>query len=110
MWLHGGKSLFYIQIPRRFSRSPWQLHSSCFSSDIFCKKPKLAPLQVFLLRSLFIFGLSFWLCVVYDMVVLQLQERKMIDRFRLCAKGGDGGNGCNSFRKSRHDRRGRPDG
>lgn len=34
----------------------------------------------------------------------------MIDRFRLWAKGGDGGNGCASFRKSRHDRRGRPDG
>lgn len=39
-----------------------------------------------------------------------LQERKMIDRFRLAAKGGDGGNGCSSFRRSRHDRRGRPDG
>ncbi|KAK6156249.1 hypothetical protein DH2020_010497 [Rehmannia glutinosa] len=37
-----------------------------------------------------------------------LQERKMIDRFRLWAKGGDGGNGCSS--RSRHDRRGRPDG
>lgn len=34
----------------------------------------------------------------------------MIDRFRLAAKGGDGGNGCSSFRRSRHDRRGRPDG
>lgn len=34
----------------------------------------------------------------------------MIDRFRLWAKGGDGGNGCSSFRRSRHDRRGRPDG
>ncbi|KAH6821811.1 GTP-binding protein Obg/CgtA [Perilla frutescens var. hirtella] len=39
-----------------------------------------------------------------------LQERKMIDRFKLCAKGGDGGNGCSSFRRSRHERRGRPDG
>lgn len=34
----------------------------------------------------------------------------MIDRFRLCAKGGDGGNGCFSYRRSRHERRGRPDG
>lgn len=34
----------------------------------------------------------------------------MIDRFRLWAKGGDGGNGCSSFRRSRQDRRGRPDG
>lgn len=34
----------------------------------------------------------------------------MRDRFTLHAKGGDGGNGCSSFRRSRHDRRGRPDG
>lgn len=34
----------------------------------------------------------------------------MIDRFRLCAKGGDGGNGCFSYRRSRHERRGKPDG
>lgn len=34
----------------------------------------------------------------------------MRDRFPLHAKGGDGGNGCSSFRRSRHDRRGRPDG
>ena len=34
----------------------------------------------------------------------------MIDRFRLWAKAGDGGNGCSSFRRSRHDRHGRPDG
>lgn len=34
----------------------------------------------------------------------------MVDRFRLWAKGGDGGNGCWSFRRSRHDRRGSPDG
>lgn len=39
-----------------------------------------------------------------------LQERKMIDRFKLYAKGGDGGNGCSSFRHGRHDRRGRADG
>ncbi|KAG9444293.1 hypothetical protein H6P81_015633 [Aristolochia fimbriata] len=39
-----------------------------------------------------------------------LQERRMIDRFRLWAKGGEGGNGCSSIRRSRHDRHGKPDG
>lgn len=34
----------------------------------------------------------------------------MIDRFRIWAKGGDGGSGCTSIRRSRHDRRGTPDG
>lgn len=34
----------------------------------------------------------------------------MIDKFRLHAKGGEGGSGCSSFRRSRHDRRGRADG
>lgn len=34
----------------------------------------------------------------------------MRDRFNLYAKGGDGGNGSTSFRRSRHDRRGKPDG
>ncbi|KAK9122691.1 hypothetical protein Sjap_012293 [Stephania japonica] len=37
-------------------------------------------------------------------------ERKMVDRFRLWAKGGDGGNGCSSYRRSRNNRRGIPDG
>ncbi|KAI8523812.1 hypothetical protein RHMOL_Rhmol13G0101100 [Rhododendron molle] len=36
-------------------------------------------------------------------------ERRMIDRFRLWAKGGDGGSGCFSLRRSRQDRHGRPD-
>ncbi|KAG4113537.1 hypothetical protein ERO13_D13G229400v2 [Gossypium hirsutum] len=39
-----------------------------------------------------------------------LQETRMRDRFNLYAKGGDGGNGSTSFRRSRHDRRGKPDG
>nr|XP_017232984.1 PREDICTED: probable GTP-binding protein OBGM, mitochondrial isoform X1 [Daucus carota subsp. sativus] len=39
-----------------------------------------------------------------------LQDRRMIDRIRLSAKGGDGGNGCYSIRRSRHDRRGKADG
>lgn len=34
----------------------------------------------------------------------------MIDKFKLYAKGGDGGSGCSSFRRSQRDRRGRPDG
>ncbi|XP_062195632.1 probable GTP-binding protein OBGM, mitochondrial [Phragmites australis] len=42
--------------------------------------------------------------------VAPLQARGMVDRFRLRAKGGDGGNGCVSLRRSRSDRHGRPDG
>ncbi|KAF7053420.1 hypothetical protein CFC21_061347 [Triticum aestivum] len=38
------------------------------------------------------------------------QARGMVDRFRLLARGGDGGNGCISQRRSRSDRQGRPDG
>ena len=34
----------------------------------------------------------------------------MIDRFRLHVKGGDGGSGCGSARRSRQDRYGKPDG
>lgn len=34
----------------------------------------------------------------------------MRDRYTLYAKGGDGGNGSTSFRRSRHNRRGKPDG
>ncbi|KAG6484561.1 probable GTP-binding protein OBGM, mitochondrial [Zingiber officinale] len=39
-----------------------------------------------------------------------LQERKMVDRIRLWAKGGEGGNGCCSYRRSRAARYGQPDG
>ncbi|RZC83743.1 hypothetical protein C5167_046528 [Papaver somniferum] len=39
-----------------------------------------------------------------------LQERRMIDRLRLWAKGGDGGNGCYSVRLSRSERQSTPDG
>ncbi|XP_062181823.1 probable GTP-binding protein OBGM, mitochondrial [Phragmites australis] len=39
-----------------------------------------------------------------------LQVSQWIWYFRLRAKGGDGGNGCVSLRRSRSDRRGRPDG
>jgi len=34
----------------------------------------------------------------------------MVDKFRMRAKGGDGGNGCVSLRRSKSDRQGRPDG
>ncbi|PKA58211.1 Developmentally regulated G-protein 2 [Apostasia shenzhenica] len=39
-----------------------------------------------------------------------LQERRMVDRFRIWAKGGEGGNGCWSYRRSRADRHGVPNG
>uniref|UniRef100_A0A804NJB2 Uncharacterized protein n=1 Tax=Zea mays TaxID=4577 RepID=A0A804NJB2_MAIZE len=39
-----------------------------------------------------------------------LQARGMVDRFRMRAKGGDGGNGCVSLRRSRSNRQGMPDG
>ncbi|CAO2824947.1 unnamed protein product [Amaranthus hypochondriacus] len=39
-----------------------------------------------------------------------LQERRMIDRFRLHVKGGDGGSGNASLHRSRNDRFGKPDG
>lgn len=43
-------------------------------------------------------------------IQVHIQERRMIDCFRIWAKGGDDGNGCTSIRHSRHDSRGRPDG
>ncbi|OEL21521.1 putative GTP-binding protein OBGM, mitochondrial [Dichanthelium oligosanthes] len=39
-----------------------------------------------------------------------LQARGMVDKFRMRAKGGAGGSGCVSLRRSRSDRQGRPDG
>ncbi|CAA7389687.1 unnamed protein product [Spirodela intermedia] len=39
-----------------------------------------------------------------------LQERRMVDRLRIWAKGGEGGNGCWSTRRSRTDRHGKADG
>ncbi|KZV40875.1 mitochondrial ribosome-associated GTPase 2-like [Dorcoceras hygrometricum] len=64
------------------AKSPKSLCRACSYSEIPFRKTKTAPLQ----------------------------ERRMIDRFRLRAKGGEGGNGCTSFRRSRHDRHGKPDG
>lgn len=81
MWLRCKNTLHYIESYTKYSKLPWILQTSGFSDTSF-KKPKLAPLQ----------------------------ERRMVDRRRLCAKGGDGGNGCISFHKSRHERRGKADG
>ncbi|XP_059626619.1 probable GTP-binding protein OBGM, mitochondrial [Cornus florida] len=81
MLLRCANSLWHLDSLRKFSKSTWLLQSHSFSDAPFAKS-KLAPLQ----------------------------ERKMVDRFRLWAKGGDGGNGCTSFRRSRHERRGKPDG
>lgn len=39
-----------------------------------------------------------------------LQERRMIDKVKIFAKAGDGGNGCTSSRRSRHDRKAIADG
>ncbi|KAM3249878.1 hypothetical protein P3L10_011648 [Capsicum annuum] len=75
------QKVLYLKASQRRLRSPWLIQTYSFS-NIVHKKTKLAPLQ----------------------------ERRMIDRFRIWAKGGDGGNGCTSIRRSRQDRRGRPDG
>ncbi|XP_041998838.1 probable GTP-binding protein OBGM, mitochondrial [Salvia splendens] len=81
MWSWSQKTTTYLEAITKFSSSPW-LSVSCSYSGSYSMRKKIAPLQ----------------------------ERKMIDQHRLCAKGGDGGNGCFSIRRSRHDRRGRPDG
>lgn len=81
MWLRSAKPGQYVEAFRKSFNSPWLLSSSSYSDGPY-KKSKLAPLQ----------------------------ERKMMDRFRLIAKGGDGGSGCSSVRRSRRDRRGRADG
>ncbi|XP_040992542.1 probable GTP-binding protein OBGM, mitochondrial [Juglans microcarpa x Juglans regia] len=82
MWICCRKSLWHLEALRQSSKSPWLFSIFSLYSDTPHRKSKLAPLQ----------------------------ERKMIDRFRLNAKGGDGGNGCSSFHRSRQVRRGRPDG
>ncbi|XP_071719671.1 probable GTP-binding protein OBGM, mitochondrial [Rutidosis leptorrhynchoides] len=81
MWLRCKTRLHHLKAYTKYSKSSWILQTYEFS-DAPCKKPKLAPIQ----------------------------DRRMIDRRRICAKGGDGGNGCFSFHRSRHDRRGKADG
>ncbi|KAL2898991.1 putative GTP-binding protein OBGM mitochondrial [Bienertia sinuspersici] len=44
------------------------------------------------------------------LIVYISQERRMIDRFRLHVKGGEGGSGNGSLHRSRSDRYGKPDG
>ncbi|KAL8537779.1 hypothetical protein ACS0TY_012787 [Phlomoides rotata] len=81
MWFQRWNNITYLETATKFSRSQ-RLFLTCSYSDMPCKRAKVAPLQ----------------------------ERRMIDRFRLWAKGGEGGNGCSSFRRSRHLRHGRADG
>lgn len=82
MWARRAKFLWRLEGLRTTSEAPWLLLSLSSYSDSPHKKPKLAPLQ----------------------------ERKMRDRIKLFAKGGEGGNGCSSIRRSRRDSRGQPDG
>ncbi|KAL4015453.1 hypothetical protein IC575_023037 [Cucumis melo] len=76
------KKVLRLRGLRESSSCPWLFSAISYYSDAPKKKSKLAPLQ----------------------------ERRMIDRFKVYAKGGDGGNGCQSMRRSRHERYGHPDG
>ncbi|PON85628.1 GTP1/OBG domain containing protein [Trema orientale] len=82
MLVHFAKPVWYLKLLRKSSETPWSFLFRSSYADSPMKNSKLAPLQ----------------------------ERRMIDRLILYAKGGDGGNGCSSFRRSRHERRGKPDG
>ncbi|GAY38099.1 hypothetical protein CUMW_034140 [Citrus unshiu] len=82
MWMQRAKSVWHLEFFHRSSKSPWIFESVCSYSDDSLKKTKATPLQ----------------------------ETRMRDRFTIYAKGGDGGSGCCSFRRSRHLRRGKPDG
>eukprot|EP00257_Ricinus_communis_P023201 XP_015583122.1 probable GTP-binding protein OBGM, mitochondrial [Ricinus communis] len=82
MCLRYAKLFCHLEALRKSSKSPWAFSSLLSCADTAHAKAKSAPLQ----------------------------ETRMRDRFMLNAKGGHGGNGCSSFRRSRHDRCGRPDG
>ncbi|KAL1329783.1 hypothetical protein HN51_046969 [Arachis hypogaea] len=82
MLVFQARSIRHVEAVRHTCGSRWSFTLYSHYSDTPHKKSKLAPLQ----------------------------ERKMIDRVKIFAKGGDGGHGCSSFRRSRHDRLGRPDG
>ncbi|RDX80737.1 putative GTP-binding protein OBGM, mitochondrial, partial [Mucuna pruriens] len=65
-------------------------------------------IEVFTQRS----GISRWSITLYARYsdtphkkskLAPLQERKMIDQYKIFAKAGDGGNGCSSLRKGRPD-------
>ncbi|XP_050370054.1 probable GTP-binding protein OBGM, mitochondrial [Argentina anserina] len=82
MWVQRAKAFWHIKALRQSSKSPRIFSIPSSYSDTPHKKSKLAPLQ----------------------------KRKRIERFRLYAKGGNGGSGSFSCRCSGHDRDGVPDG
>lgn len=82
MWMNRAISLWQTQSFRGPPKSPCYLFSLFSYSDTPQKKGKVAPLQ----------------------------EGRMRDRFTLYTKGGGGGHGSTSIRRSRSDRRGKPDG
>ncbi|KAG2320170.1 hypothetical protein Bca52824_013383 [Brassica carinata] len=82
MWLSRALPIRYLTSNRRLQKPPWMTYSAAFYSDSTEKKGKVTPLQ----------------------------ETRMRDRFTLYARGGEGGSGCSSLRRSRTDRFGKPDG
>ncbi|XP_010475521.1 PREDICTED: probable GTP-binding protein OBGM, mitochondrial [Camelina sativa] len=72
----------YLGSYGRTQKPPWMSYPVVFYSDSSEKKGKETPLQ----------------------------ETRMRDRFTLYARGGEGGSGCSSVRRSRADRYGKPDG
>ncbi|RXI04384.1 hypothetical protein DVH24_038658 [Malus domestica] len=82
MWGHLPKPFQHIKTLRHSSKSPWISFFSYSYSDAPHKRSKLSPLQ----------------------------ERRIVDRFWLYAKGGGGGSGCTGTHRSRDDLCGRPDG
>ncbi|XP_048621711.1 probable GTP-binding protein OBGM, mitochondrial isoform X1 [Brassica napus] len=81
-WLSRAVPFRYLTSNRRLQKPPWMTYPAAFYSDSAEKKGKVTPLQ----------------------------ETRMRDRFTLYARGGEGGNGCSSLRRSRTDRFGKPDG
>ncbi|EFH68668.1 hypothetical protein ARALYDRAFT_311814 [Arabidopsis lyrata subsp. lyrata] len=83
MWLTRAiVSVRYLGSYKRPQKPPWMRNPVVLYSDFSEKKGKVAPLQ----------------------------ETRMRDRFTLYARGGEGGSGCSSVRRSRADRYGKPDG
>ncbi|CAA7026295.1 unnamed protein product [Microthlaspi erraticum] len=82
MWLSRAFPIRYLGSYRRAQKPPWMTNPVVFYSNFSEKKEREAPLQ----------------------------ETRMRDRFTLYARGGEGGSGCSSVRRSRTDRYGKPDG
>ncbi|CAH2038649.1 unnamed protein product [Thlaspi arvense] len=82
MWLSRAVPVRYLRSCRRAQKPPWMKYPVVFYSDSTENKEKVAPMQ----------------------------ETRMRDRFTLYARGGEGGSGCSSVRRSRTDRYGKPDG